>query len=78
MSVAGCPLVLERTEGERSLCEDVRCTDCGLLRDLLVEVGDVEQVCSGCLEERDRPLGFQLAGDCDRCGRSRYFLMPVT
>jgi hypothetical protein len=77
MSVAACPLIAKATRGARSLCGDVRCTECDLLDDHLREVGGVEKVCSGCLDDKDGPLGFQMAGKCERCGRHRRFLMPV-
>ena len=77
MSVAACPLILKRTDGERSLCDDVRCTECDLLHAFLEEAGEVEWVCSACLGGDEQPLGFQTAGGCDRCGRTCLFRMPV-
>ena len=75
MKIAACPLLHEELV---LLCSTVDCEECGLLAGLLEEIGDPEQVCSGCLKEEDSPIGYHVTGLCDRCGEDRLILLPCT
>ena len=76
MSVAACPLLRRATEDRRILCDDVRCSGCGLYRELLEDLGGPELVCAACMDG-DHVLGVHASGRCVRCGEDRLLLMPV-